>query len=86
MRPRPNTPDQDSLRQPTNRCRIDDPLSYWGGWFSNRHISSVFAPSLALMCLWAGVDGKNPSHPLILLLLCWPTRPFCSPIHHSREA
>jgi hypothetical protein len=46
MRSRPRRPDQDLLRQPTSRCRIDDPLSFWGRWFSNRRVSSVFRPSL----------------------------------------
>jgi hypothetical protein len=29
MRSRPSRPDQDLLRQPTSRCCIDDPLSFW---------------------------------------------------------
>jgi hypothetical protein len=41
MRSRPSKPDEDLLRQPTRRCRTDDPLGFWGRWFSNRQVSSV---------------------------------------------
>ena len=60
----PGPPDLISIRlgQPTNSGRIDDPLSFWAQWFSNRQVSSVFTPSLtsrwAVQRIWATNDLK----------------------------
>ena len=44
--PGPTRLDKNSLGQPTNWGRIDDTLSFWAQWFSNRHVLSVFTPLL----------------------------------------
>jgi hypothetical protein len=61
MRSRPSRPEKDLLRQPTSRCRIDDPLSFWGQWFSNRRVSPVFRPSLTIHLSVIICDGGGAS-------------------------
>ena len=46
MRPGPTRLNKQSLEQPTLWGRIDDLLSFWVQWFSNRQVSSVFISSL----------------------------------------
>ena len=61
----PGPPDLISIRlgQPTNSGRIDNPLSFWAQWFSNRQVSSIFTPSLtsrwAVQRIWATNDLKS---------------------------
>ena len=49
MRLKPTRVDQNSLGPPTSSDRIDDLLSFWAQWFSNRQVQSVFKPSLTVV-------------------------------------